>query len=92
MGEEANAIVSIAKDKPQIATLCGLKPDQTEVTFRNQRLQPADAVLLASDLSKPVVTGALTTVWTPAREPSTYLLLCARAHFTELPCVHRACS
>ena len=31
MGKEgAEAIVGIAKDKPQITTLCGLKPKQTE--------------------------------------------------------------
>ena len=56
----ANSLVKAVKDKD--ISLCGIKPDQTEVTFYNEDLQPADAVLLASDLSKPVVTGSLTKI------------------------------
>ena len=53
MGEEgADALVRAAKDKPQLITLCGLKPDQTEANFRGQGLGVEDAILLAYDLSK----------------------------------------
>ena len=50
--EGADALVSAAKDKPQLTTLCGLKPDQTEANFRDHRLDVGDAILLAYDLSK----------------------------------------
>ena len=40
----------------------GIKCDQTTADFSNQNLNPPDAILLASDLSQAVVTGALTRV------------------------------
>ena len=53
MGEDgANAIVDIAKSKPQLTTLCGIKPDETERAFINQGLDASDAMLLAFDLRK----------------------------------------
>ena len=53
LGEESvNAIVNAAKDKPQIKTLCGLKPDQTEANFKYNSLGVGDAILLAWDLRK----------------------------------------
>ena len=53
LGEEgANAIVQAAQTKPQLTTLCGIKPDQTEANFRDQRLNVGDAILLAFDLSR----------------------------------------
>jgi hypothetical protein len=53
LGDEgANAIVNVAKEKPQIMTLCGLKPDQTEADFSGRGLGVGDAFLLAFDLSK----------------------------------------
>ena len=56
LGQEgANSIVEVAKDKPQLITLCGLKPDQTSADFRGQpesRLGVGDAILLAFDLKK----------------------------------------
>ena len=52
IGEEgANAIVNVAKEKPQIMTLCGLKPDQTEADFSGRGLGVGDAILLAFGLS-----------------------------------------
>ena len=45
--EGADALVSAAKDKPQLTTLCGLKPDQTEADFSGQNLGVGDAILLA---------------------------------------------
>ena len=43
-------------------SLCGVTPNQTFATFRNTNLQPPDAVLLASDLSKAGVCASLTEV------------------------------
>ena len=40
------------KDKPRITTLCGFKPDQTEVELTGQGLGVGDAILLAFDLKK----------------------------------------
>ena len=53
LGEEgANSIVEVAKDKPHLMTLCGLKPDQTSADLSNQGLGVGDAILLAFDLKK----------------------------------------
>ena len=53
LGEEgAKAIVQAAQTKPQLMTLCGIKPDQTEASFVNQSLRVGDAILLAFDLSR----------------------------------------
>ena len=53
MGAEgAKAIVDVVKDKPQLVSLCGIKPEQTEADFSNQRLTVGDAILLAFDLQK----------------------------------------
>ena len=37
---------------PQIVTLCGIQPEQTDIDFAGQRLDAGDAKLLAFDLSK----------------------------------------
>ena len=50
--EGAETIVSVAKDKPQLTTLCGITPEQTEADFRNQDLKVGDIILLSFDLSK----------------------------------------
>ena len=53
LGEQgANSIVDVAKDKPQLMSLCGLKPDQTSADFSKQDLKAGDAILLAFDLKK----------------------------------------
>ena len=43
-------------------SLCGIRRDQTTADFFNKRLDPPDAILLASDLSQAVVTGGLTAL------------------------------
>ena len=57
--EGANSVLEVAKDKPQLITLCGLKPDQTSANFRNQDLGVGDAILLAFDLNKHSVLADL---------------------------------
>ena len=53
LGEEgAKSIVQAAQTKPQLMTLCGIKPDQTEASFVGQDLNVGDAILLAFDLSR----------------------------------------
>ena len=53
LGEGADAIVSSAYEMPQIMTLCGIQPEQTDIDFSEERgLNAADAKLLAFDLSK----------------------------------------
>ena len=44
--------MSIAKEKPQITTLCGLEPDQEKADFSYQGLGIGDAILLAFDLRR----------------------------------------
>ena len=52
LGNGADAIVSSVSKMPQIATLCGIQPGQTDIDFSFQFLDAADAKLLAFDLSK----------------------------------------
>ena len=52
LGEGADAIVSSAFEMPQIMTLCGIQPEQTDIDFSRRGLDAADAKLLAFDLSK----------------------------------------
>ena len=52
-------LVTVAKDKPQLITLCGIKPEETKRDFSNQRLKAGDAVLLAFDLEKNTVLKEL---------------------------------
>jgi len=58
--ESAKMLAEVAKQEG--ISLCGIQRDQTTANFCNKSLQPPDAILLASDLSQAVVTGALTTV------------------------------
>jgi hypothetical protein len=58
--ESAEMLAEVAKQKG--ISLCGIQRDQTTADFSNQDLKPRDAILLASDLSQAVVTGALTSV------------------------------
>ena len=51
--------MSAAKDKPQLTTLCGLKPDQTEADLSGIGLNVGDAILLAFDLSRNSVLVTL---------------------------------
>jgi hypothetical protein len=56
--ESAKMLAEVAKQKG--ISLCGIQRNQTTADFSKQRLQPPDAILLASDLSQAVVTGGLT--------------------------------
>jgi len=58
--ESAKLLAEVAKQKG--ISLCGIRRDQTTAVFSRQGLEPPDAILLASDLSQAVVTGALTEI------------------------------
>jgi hypothetical protein len=58
--ESAKILAEVAKQKG--ISLCGIRRDQTTADFSNKLLKPPDAILLASDLSQAVVTGALTKI------------------------------
>ena len=58
--KSAKMLSEVAKQKG--ISLCGIQRQQTTADFSNQNLQPPDAILLASDLSQAVVTGALTSI------------------------------
>jgi NLR family CARD domain-containing protein 3 len=58
--KSAKMLAEVAKQKG--ISLCGIRRDQTTADFRNQGLEPPDAILLASDLSQAVVTGGLTSL------------------------------
>ncbi len=55
--KSAKLLAEVAKQKG--ISLCGIQHDQTTAHFR---LKPPDAILLASDLTQAVVTGALTSI------------------------------
>ena len=44
--------MAAARELPQLVTLCGIKPEQEDIDFSKRRLDPADAKLLAFDLSR----------------------------------------
>ena len=52
LGDGADAILSIVSEMPQIITLCGIHPEQTDINFSKRGLDAADAKLLAFDLSR----------------------------------------
>ena len=58
--ESAKMLAEVAKQKG--ISLCGIQRDQTTADFRAKHLKPPDAILLASDMSQAIVTGALTSV------------------------------
>ena len=58
---------------PQIMTLCGIQPEQTDINFSRRGLEAADAKLLAFDLSKNRTVK--TVKYAAARKRS---LLCQR--------------
>jgi len=58
--ESAKMLAEVAKQKD--ISLCGIQRDQTTANFLYKELEPPDAILLGSDLSQAVVTGALTSV------------------------------
>ena len=50
--EDAKAILDVAEGKPQLTTLCGIKPEETKRDFSYKGLGFGDAMLLAFDLRK----------------------------------------
>ena len=71
--ESAKMLAEVAKQKG--ISLCGIRCDQTWANFSSKELMSPDVILLASDLSQVVVTGALTTVWTSAHASLSLLRL-----------------
>ena len=53
--EGATAILDVAQSSPNLTTLCGFKPDQTEADFSHNGLGVGDAMFLAFDLKKNTV-------------------------------------
>ena len=60
--EAISLLLKVKEDTPQLITLCGLKPDQTEAYFSHEGLGPADAKLLAPEIA---VHGSVTEVSQP---------------------------
>jgi hypothetical protein len=58
--KSAKMLAEVAKQKG--ISLCGIRRDQTTADFSEEFLKLPDAILLASDLSQAVVTGALSQV------------------------------
>ena len=56
--KSAKMLAAVAKQKG--FSLCGIEPEDTTANFESHSLTPADAILLASDLSQARVTGSLT--------------------------------
>ena len=57
--ESAAIIIGVAKEKPQLTSLCGNKLEQTEADLSGQGLGAGDAMLLAYDLQKNSVLRKL---------------------------------
>ena len=53
-------LLKVKEEKPMLRTLCGLTHAETELSYFNQRLGPADAMLLAPEIS---VMASLTRVY-----------------------------
>jgi hypothetical protein len=49
--EQAQELVKIMQSKEKLTTLCGLSGNESTLDFSNQGLGPADAVLIANDIS-----------------------------------------
>ena len=49
--ETVAMLLKLKEEKPTLTTLCGLKPDQTEVELSLKKLGPQDAKLLAPEIS-----------------------------------------
>ena len=55
--ETVTMLLTLKEEKPTLITLCGLKPDQTEIDLQYNNLGPQDAKLLAPEI---VVMASLT--------------------------------
>ena len=52
LGDGADALVGAAREMPQLATLCGIQPEQEDIDFSRRSLDAGDAKLLVFDLLK----------------------------------------
>ena len=55
LGDGADALVAVAREMPQLITLCGITPEQEDIDLKrtsHRGLDAGDAKLLAFDLSK----------------------------------------
>ena len=70
----AQLLVEAVKDRD--VSLAGISRDQTSADFNHEGLKSADAVLLASDLSKAGVSASITEVRQvqPSTEPLPFFL------------------
>ena len=57
--EAASMLLKVKEQKPMLRTLCGLTHAETELDYRFQVLKPADAMLLAPEIS---VMASLTSI------------------------------
>ena len=49
--EAASVLLKVKEEKPMLRTLCGLTHAETELDYNDQGLRPADAMLLAPEIS-----------------------------------------
>ena len=61
--ETVAMLLQLKEEKPNLTTLCGLKPDQAEADFQYWGLTPQDAKLLAPEI---LVHASVTSVRSPA--------------------------
>ena len=52
LGDGADALMGAAREMPQLATLCGIQPEQEDINFSIRNLNAGDAKLLVFDLLK----------------------------------------
>ena len=57
--ETVAMLLKLKEEKPNLTTLCGLKPDQAEADFSHRGLTPQDAKLLAPEI---LVHASITSV------------------------------
>ena len=58
-GKDAEALIDAARNKPQLISLCGIKPKETKRDFSFNGLKAADGILLAFDLQKHATLAEL---------------------------------
>ena len=76
--------MDVAKGKPQLISVCGIKPEDTECDFSRRGLNVGDAILLAFDLQKNSTLVKLKCA-SPELQPKCQQPLTALA-FCTLPC------
>ena len=58
--EAVSLLLKVKEEKPQLFSLCGLKPDQTEADLSGKKLGPEGAILVAWDLRAGFVSSSMT--------------------------------